>query len=191
MPFFISPAYAQTTGGGSSSVDPTSLLVVLGILFALGFYFFVIRGEQKRKKEARVATATTDPMGIQKSVLIRAYKGKLAEATAAFQAESATLATEGYVPASQNWVPGTYSGKDFMVALLLCFLLIGIIVFIYMAIVKPPGTLNVTYELRAPSSGVVQAPRADEKTCPRCAEQVKAAALVCRFCGHEFALQPA
>ena len=26
----------------------------------------------------------------------------------------------------------------------------------------------------------------DEKVCPRCAETVKAAALVCRFCGHEF-----
>lgn len=26
----------------------------------------------------------------------------------------------------------------------------------------------------------------DEKACPRCAETVKAAALVCRFCGHEF-----
>lgn len=28
---------------------------------------------------------------------------------------------------------------------------------------------------------------ADEKTCPRCAETVKAAALVCKHCGHEFA----
>ena len=28
------------------------------------------------------------------------------------------------------------------------------------------------------------------KTCPRCAEDVKTAALVCRFCGHEFGDAP-
>lgn len=30
---------------------------------------------------------------------------------------------------------------------------------------------------------------ADEKVCPRCAETIKKAALVCRFCGNEFAKQ--
>lgn len=30
----------------------------------------------------------------------------------------------------------------------------------------------------------------DTKTCPRCAEDVKAAAEVCRFCGHTFADSP-
>lgn len=28
---------------------------------------------------------------------------------------------------------------------------------------------------------------ADEKTCPDCAENVKSAAKICRFCGHTFA----
>ncbi|WP_213340173.1 zinc ribbon domain-containing protein [Ancylobacter lacus] len=31
----------------------------------------------------------------------------------------------------------------------------------------------------------------DTKVCPRCAETVKAAALVCRYCRHEFTAEPA
>lgn len=33
--------------------------------------------------------------------------------------------------------------------------------------------------------------RVGTKLCPRCAERVKSAAKVCRFCGHEFAEEPA
>jgi ribosomal protein L40E len=31
----------------------------------------------------------------------------------------------------------------------------------------------------------------EEKVCPKCAETIKRAAVVCRFCGHEFMLQRA
>lgn len=31
----------------------------------------------------------------------------------------------------------------------------------------------------------------DEKPCPVCAEKVRAAAIKCRFCGHEFSVPPA
>jgi predicted Zn-ribbon and HTH transcriptional regulator len=88
------------------------------------------------------------------------------------------MAAQGYFPTSQSWVPGQWGVGAFIIAFLLCFILIGILVVIYMLIVKPDGTLTVTYEWRATS--------VEEKTCPRCAERVKAAALVCRFCGYEF-----
>jgi hypothetical protein len=95
----------------------------------------------------------------KKQIMVKTYKGQSEAAIKAFQDEAPKMAVHGYVPATQVWVPGSYGSADFVKAFLLCFILIGFIVFIYMLTVKPVGVLLVTYErpiqkpaLKAPSS---------------------------------------
>ena len=122
---------------------------------------------------------------MQKQIIIKTYKGNHQQAMSLFQSDMSRMSNQGYSPISQTWVPGSYGCGSFLIALLLCFVLIGILVFIYMIIVKPAGTLSVTYEFNQPTnSKLTNSP--EEKTCPRCAEQVKYAAKVCKHCGYEF-----
>ncbi len=125
-------------------------------------------------------------MSAQEQIIVKTYKGNQLEATKAFQADSAKMANQDYYPTSQTWAPGSYGCGAFLMALLLCFVFIGILVFIYMLIVKPPGTLTVTYELRLPSESSKNLISDEEKICPSCAERIKLKALKCRFCGKQF-----
>jgi len=118
--------------------------------------------------------------------IVKTYKGKQEDAMAAFKADSVNKAAHGYFPTSQSWAPGSYGCGAFIVALLLCFIIIGILAFIYMLIVKPDGVLSVTYELRTIPESTAQIELGEAKICPMCAERVKAAAKVCRYCGHNF-----
>ncbi len=84
------------------------------------------------------------------STIIRTYVGKQqADTTAAFQAEARYLASCGYIVKSQSWAPGQWGCGAFLVAVLLFIVLIGILVFLYLLIVKPDGTLTVVFERTA------------------------------------------
>lgn len=121
--------------------------------------------ERKRKDDAR------------KRIAIKTYVGKQNDANALFQEDSIKMAENNYYPTSQCWSQGQYGCGAFIGAALLCFIFIGIFIFIYMVIVKPAGTLTVTYELREAS---------ETKTCLKCAEKIQAAAVVCRYCNYEY-----
>lgn len=117
-----------------------------------------------------------------KKNFVKTYKGKQPAAQKAYLRDSARHAKKGYVAVSERWQDGSWGCGAFIIALLFFFLIIGIFIFIYMLIVKPAGTLTVTYEYRpteAPGS-------ADEKPCPMCAESVRLAAKICKHCGHQF-----
>lgn len=88
------------------------------------------------------------PTPSPKPVIVRTYKGSQSSAAAEFQRDAVQLAGQGYYPISQSWAQGSWSCGAFIVALLLCVILIGILVFVYMLLVKPAGTLTVTYEHR-------------------------------------------
>ena len=124
-------------------------------------------------------------MSQQYGVIVKTYKGSQDEATRIFQADVGVMAAQGYFPTSQSYATGSYGCGTFIFAVILCFLVIGILILIYMLIVKPDGVLSVTYEFR----GTAESRAQDEKTCPKCAEQIRAAAQVCRFCGYEFDLK--
>jgi hypothetical protein len=123
----------------------------------------------------------------KKQVIVKTYKGNEARATTLFREDASRMADQGYFPTSQTWAPGAYGCGSFLIALVLCFLLVGILIFIYMLFVKPDGALTVTYALRVDALSSKTLTNAPEKTCPKCAEQVKDAATICRFCGHSFA----
>jgi hypothetical protein len=163
------------SGASITSVLP---LILIGVI--VGWVYFARRGRQ-----IRLADSARSQIARQDQLIVKTYKAKNQdEAMSRFKVDSAELAVEGYFPTSQSWSPGQWSGGAFAVAILLIFLFgLGLLVLAYMLIVKPDGALNVTYERRTASS--------EEKTCPMCAERIKAAALVCHFCGHKFAPEEA
>ena len=106
---------------------------------------------------------------------VRTYYGtQPAEAHAKMGRDGPTLADRGYFPVSQDWSAGQWTGAETFIVIALfvaafvliffdllfalLFLVPGFLLLVYMLLVKPTGTLAVTYELRAAVSGPGPAP---------------------------------
>jgi hypothetical protein len=75
------------------------------------------------------------------------YRGRQqADTFEAVSRDAGLFARAGFRPSTQSWAQGQWGAGAFLAALVLCFVLVGLLVFLYMLIVKPPGTLTVTYE---------------------------------------------
>ena len=103
---------------------------------------------------AEPAGAVTAP-----SSVVKVYRGNQEQATSAFQNDAIQWQKRGYTPTTQTWSAGNWTGMQFFVALLLCLVCVGFLVFIYMVVVKPPGSLTVTYVF---SGRADQCPSADD-----------------------------
>lgn len=102
-----------------------------------------LRNPQKKTKPRVAAPIQKAP---RKKIITKTYKGNLKAATAKLNRDAEKYLNQGYKIASQTYTPGTWGCGAFLLALALCFILIGILVFIYMLIVKPAGELAVTYK---------------------------------------------
>ena len=133
--------------------------ITTGLIGLLVRRMFLRRSDPHPGSDAASATATLEAIALARTpVLVRTYRGdSQADTDATFRVEAEVLGRHGYVPTSQSWSPGQWGCSAFVVAVLLFWLLIGILILFYLLIVKPEGTLTVTYELR---SGVADMPQA-------------------------------
>jgi hypothetical protein len=130
------------------------------------------------------------------ATITRRYPGKYQQAMADYQRDAADLARTHWYPVNQQYTQGQWGCGAWILAFIALAILVGIIILAYMVAVRPAGELVVTYEYRPPVAppARVDAPAPvpvadDTMPCPRCAETIKKAAKVCRFCGLE--LNPA
>jgi hypothetical protein len=122
------------------------LALVVGAAAVVGWFVLDRWGGLGSRQPAR-----GEPAEDAGGFVVRTYEAHTQRDAISIYVEDAdVLAARGYVPVGQSWGDGQWDGGLFLLALLLSLFGIGLIVLAYMAIIRPDGTLCVTYERRGP-----------------------------------------
>ena len=123
---------------------------IIGLAAVVGLMVVVIWFVRYRWNGGRGSDEVAAGADESGDFLVRTYRAhQQSEAIASYVKDAETLAQRGYAPAGQSWGDGQWDGGDFLIALFLSLFGIGLIFLAYMAIIRPDGTLCVTYRLRA------------------------------------------
>ena len=124
---------------------------IIGLAAVLGLVVIVVWFVFYRWDGARGSGEVASGNEAVGDFLVRTYRGhQQSQAIASYVMDAETLAQRGYAPTGQSWGEEQWDGGYFLLALVLCLFGIGLILLAYMAIIRPDGTLCVTYRLRAP-----------------------------------------
>jgi hypothetical protein len=83
------------------------------------------------------------------AIVMRSYTARGPVAMAMFAAEAPIFEQFGYITTSHSWIPNEWGPGWLAIALVLVPLLIGLVILLIMAAVKPAGTLIVIYRHEA------------------------------------------
>ncbi|HEX5039860.1 MAG TPA: hypothetical protein VFW95_06985 [Candidatus Limnocylindria bacterium] len=86
-------------------------------------------------------------------IMVRSYAGaNQGEAAARYAEDALKLADDGWVAVTQTWVADDWNPAAYLAALVLVIFVIGIVLLIVMALIKPTRTLLVTYQRPQPGT---------------------------------------
>jgi Flp pilus assembly protein TadB len=131
----------------------------LSQLFIIGLAVLIVGGlalavwlDRRIERSAAAArqVVVRDVAASRPTSFILTYRGHHGDAARDFAAEARAFDDMGYLPVSLSWAAGEWSLSAFVAAILLVFFYIGVLVLLYMLIIKPSGTLMVVYAVAPP-----------------------------------------